>query len=134
SPLPAHRYHVFIFSEVMTMSANRIELGPRKRFYFDGCPITQAKLMRELGTALLERRDVVIGGVHVMTNYIINMLRFVGDYGVFSDWWDDSRDHKFDWNNPTPGDNWDAVRELRRKGKVRPIKQGRDLIWVAKTE
>lgn len=44
--------------------------------------------------------------------YISKMLSFKARYGSFVDFVDDTADHNFDRNNPTPGGRWSEVKNL----------------------
>ncbi len=60
--------------------------------------------------------DAPFGFGSVKVNYLVGMLRYAGKTGEFFDAFDHligSHDHEFDPNTPTPGTQWDLVRQLR---------------------
>ncbi len=111
------------------MSAQRI-IYTEGSFEFDGVAISRGDLEGLVATARQQPRQkhtvrtgpnakrrrrlvpvtVTVGGTVVTANYVTRMLQFVDRFGWFSDHMGVGiiAGHRFDWNEPTPG-NWEPI-------------------------
>lgn len=93
------------------------------RFYNDELSFgsSPSEIGRDIVRALLQGSETPTefsGGKGTITvNYLLGMLRYTARTGKFYDCLDDTCDHNFDPNTPTPGGEWAEVQELRRQAK-----------------
>lgn len=79
----------------------------------EGKPLTVDAVGSVIARALLNNCSVVqFERCQVTVNYLVQMVRFVGKYGWFYDCLDNTADHDFDANVPTPGGYVGEAREL----------------------
>lgn len=77
------------------------ELPGTKNEYFEFTPRELGKIVAE---ALMQGlTKIQFDSVTLTVNYIVQMLRFAGKHGWFTDLLSSTADHKFDSNQPTPG-------------------------------
>lgn len=104
------------------MSANAILYDERnKRYEFDGFVIRTADIGRLIANALTRSEEEVAIWSRgrdreiictVTANYLTEMLRYVGRHGWFWDCLENTSDHRFDYNKPTPGGHWGESQEM----------------------
>jgi len=99
------------------LSENVIRYDPtRQGFFFDGKgPWTAGELAMLIGQGSRHGIDQVCqGGVTVSAGYVNEMLIWTRDHGWFIDVLEDTDDHSFDPDKPTPGPNWGMATNARR--------------------
>lgn len=99
------------------MSMNAI-LFSEGSFYCDGWGngASPTALGKDIVRTLLQGSEIPEfgwGKGTVTVNYLVNALRYVGRSGQFYDVLDNTSDHDFDPNTPTPGGDWGEVHALR---------------------
>jgi hypothetical protein len=83
------------------------------RFHHDnvGFGLGAAEIGISIAKALMNRKERAAWFLSV--NYLTEMLRYTGRNGRFFDVLDDTLDHRYSDNHPTPGVYWGRAQELR---------------------
>ncbi|GEM_PF-1868126 len=97
------------------MSENVIRYDPtRQSFFFDGeGPYTGSELAMLIAQGSRFGIDQVCqGGVTVSAAYVSRMLTWTDEHGWFIDVLEDTDDHQFNPDQPTPGPRWGEAQRL----------------------
>lgn len=82
-----------------------------------GIALTDSTIGQIIGEALVFGEYVQFDTCCVTVNYLVEMLRFNAKNGGFCDFLDNTPDHRFDNNRPTPGGYVGEIRKLRAQIK-----------------
>jgi hypothetical protein len=82
-----------------------------------GVPLSHGIIGLIIGEALRSSEYVQFDRCCVSVNYLVQMLRHTAKTGGFWDCLDNTQDHRFDNNTPTPGGYVGEIRQLRAEIK-----------------